>query len=229
MLKKILNWSTNKVKKMKAALSKIKLELIFIVLTAFVTALFTYYSDVIFDGKKMEENTKKIKEIVSAEIIENLEIANKYDRAKNQIVSDAEFVSFVQIQRFYTDSLRELMANNFQYLSESDLYHLAVIRDKMNILNKKFDKLENETQRPRISNKPECNFLYFLPERKYWAHRSLSGDFNRMFYSIKQLSFFPGNPFEDLKEEFEITYARVALYYFDYSDEYKEVTVDCEE
>jgi len=228
MFKKIINWIPNTVKKIKTALSKIKLELFFIVLTAFLTALFTYYADVKFDDNKIEENTKKIQQIVNAEIIENLEIANKYSRAKNQIVSDVEFVSFLQVQRFYTDSLRDLMADNFQYLSENDLYHLAVIRDKMNILNKKFDKLEAETQRPRISSKPECNFLYFLPEDKYWKHRSLSDDFNRMFYSIKQLSFFPGNPFPDLKDEFEITYAKVSVYYFDYSDEYKDVDVLCD-
>jgi len=216
-------------KKMNATFGNIKLEIFLIILTAFLTAIFTYYADVYFDENKMEENTKKIQQIVSAEIIENLEVANKYSSAKNQIVSDVELVSFLQIQRFYADSLRELMANNFQYLSENDLYHLAVIRDKMNILNKKFDKLEAQTQRPRISNKPECNFLYFLPEDKYWKHRSLSDDFNRMFYSIKQLSFFPGNPFPDLEDEFAITYAQVSVYHFGYSDGYKEVFVQCDE
>lgn len=206
---------------------KFSIDIFLIIITASLTAYSTYLVELRFEQKKSQENTKKVQQIVNAELIENLDIANKYQQAKDQIVNDKEFVSFLQDHRFYVDSLKELMANNFQYLSQNDLYHLAIIRDKMNILNRKFDKVEKDTFRSRISSNSACNFLYFLPERKYWAHRFFSDDLNRMFYSMKQLSFFVGNPFPDLNEDFEITDAKISVGYFKYSDEYKEVNVDC--
>lgn len=196
-------------------------------ITAFLTAFFTYTANIQFDKRKNDENKNKIQEIVNAEIIENLDIASKYQTTKNIIASDVELVTFIRDNRFYTDSLRELLSNNFQYLNQDDLYHLATIRDKMNIINKKLDLLEETTKKPIISNKPECNFMYFFPEEKYQVHRFLSDDFNRMFYSIKQLSFFVGNSYENLKDAFDITPGKISTFYFNYNKEYKNVDVNC--
>ena len=165
---------------------------------------------------------------MNAEIFENLDVVNKYNSAKNQIVSDVNFVSFLQDNRFYPESLKNLITNNFQYINQEDLYHLAIVRDKMSILNKKFDKLEIVTKQSKISNKPGCNFLYFLPEKKYQAHRFLNNDFNRMIYSIKQLSFFEGNSYPDLNDLFEINETKVSVGHFTYNKEYKNVKVNCD-
>jgi len=203
------------------------LPILIAILTAFLTGYFTYQAQRKIEDEKIQQNKAKVQQIVNAEIIENLEVANKFIGAKNEIVSDVNFVSFLQDQRFYTDSLREILTTNFQYLDENDVYHIAIIRDKLNQLNKKFDKMELQTQNKRISDKLECNFLYFLPEEKYHSFRFTADDFNRLIFSIKQLSFFQGNPFVDLNEYFEITKGRVSVQWFTYNQDYKDVNVNC--
>lgn len=203
------------------------------IITALVASWFstygTYYYTKKIELEKFTENKIKIQQIINAEIFENLTISSQYANAKNQIISDVEFVSFIQKDRFYTSSLRDLLVNNFQYLDNSDLYYLAIARDKLNALNDKLDILENSRlSKPPISQKIECNFRYFLPEEKYSAHRYLNDDFNRFINSVKKISFFSGNEYENLNEYFDLTDTQVGLYYLKYNEEYKEVGVNCD-
>jgi hypothetical protein len=199
------------------------------IVAAVLTALFTFVFDNVHGWITYRQNKQKVQQIVNAEIFENLTVANEYAQAKNQIVSDVDFVSFIQKDRFYTASLRDLLASNFQYLDNTDLYNLAIARDKMNAFNSKLDILENsKMNKPPISSKPECSFLYFLPEDKLQAHRYLNDDLNRIINSFKKLSFFAGNPYEDLKPFFNLTDGQVGIYNFSYSEEYKDVRVNCQ-
>jgi hypothetical protein len=204
------------------------ISLMVVIFTAICMGLSNYLVGYIKSQQDYIKNKSKVEQIVNAEILENLTVANEYVRGRNQIVSDVNFVNFIRNQRFYTGPLRDLLANNFQYLENDDVYYLANVRDKLDAVNAKLDIIEAKYMNgPRISTKPECAFIYLRPEEKRDAHGFLNDDFNRFFNNVKKLSFFQGNPYTDLKQDLELTDGQISTFYFSYSSEYLDVKVDC--
>jgi hypothetical protein len=192
------------------------------------TALLAQYLQFSYDAYKNRNNSLKAEEIVSAELSGYLNITNEYILSKNQIVSDNDFAAFIQRYRYNIEPLKELLATNFMYFKNSDLAHLAVIRERLTSINKKLDILEqSKLNRSPLWKNPECNFMYFSPEDKQFAHRYLSDDYNNVIFHMKSLSFFKGNPYKNLEPVFDITPTQVSVFYFVYNPEYKDVDFNC--
>lgn len=199
---------------------------IIIALLGIFGAIFT---QIFFDKYIIARNVSKANQVLNAEIYEYLGILKEYTSAKNQIVSDANFDSFIQDYRFNIEPLKDLLANNFQNISEHDLYRLIIVRNRLASFNKRLDILEgSKLKGPRLSKKPECNFMFFTPDTKEQAHRFLNDDLNVLVNNIKKLSFFQGNPYEELKPIFDLTDTQVGIFYFEYNKDYKKVDFNCE-
>lgn len=199
-----------------------------VVLIAIITATLTSYLQVCFQGindrNRFNENVRKVHQITNAEIFEYLTKIDKYVEAKNDIAYDVEFVSFLLDTRFNIEPLASILSNNFQYLSESDVYYLAILRDKLVSINHRLDLLALRFNEPRISDSRfSCRFTYFLPEDKKIAHQVLNDDFNRAINSIGHLSFFSGNTFPQLNEYFNLSDVQVSVFHFFYSPDYDKI------
>lgn len=198
-------------------------------ITASATALFTFTADKLFEYQKNKKIQNGLQAAVEAELLENLRIANDYAGSKNQIISDVNFSSFVQQDRFHVSGIESILVQNFSYLNASDLYHLTLIRNSLNNLNSKLNILHNLIRnKPRISDSEGCNFDYFLPEEKLISHQYLEHDFNLFIYGVKHISFFSQNPYTDLNSYFERMTSSVSTFSYTYNyDEYKNVEVNC--